>query len=88
MHDDQGGRMGWLVVLGLFWMVQLAYFLSPIDFIPDFIPVFGFADDILGLLVSFLVTGVSVWRAIPDGPRAISAGDVYEPLTDDELELL
>jgi hypothetical protein len=91
MHDDRGGRFGWLVVLGLFWLAQLAYLVSPIDLVPDFVPGFGVADDALSLLISFLVTGVSVWRALPEGrrisgPTAVS--ETYEPLTRAELEEL
>ena len=38
----------WWVVLG-----TLVYILSPIDFIPDFIPFFGQVDDVLVLSVLF-----------------------------------
>jgi uncharacterized membrane protein YkvA (DUF1232 family) len=88
MHDHRG-RMGWLVVLGIYWLVQIAYLLSPIDFIPDVVPFFGMADDLLTLLISFAVTGVSVYKALPalpDAPRALDSN--YEPLSADEIEAL
>ncbi len=39
-------------------ITTLIYFLSPIDLIPDFIPLLGFADDIA--LVTFVSNSVSV----------------------------
>ncbi len=39
---------GWLKALGFF---VVAYALSPIDLVPDFIPVLGFVDDVLLLPV-------------------------------------
>lgn len=41
-------RKNWTLVLAI------AYLLSPIDFIPDVLPVFGFSDDIL-LLIATLI---------------------------------
>jgi len=45
---------GWLKVLAFF---VVAYALSPIDLVPDFIPVLGFVDDVLLLpaLIWFIV---------------------------------
>ena len=37
-------------------MVTLAYALSPIDLIPDFIPVIGFLDDVLLVPLGVLLT--------------------------------
>ncbi|MDD3146311.1 MAG: YkvA family protein [Candidatus Riflebacteria bacterium] len=34
-------------------LVAIVYFLSPIDLIPDFIPVFGYLDDLI--IVPFLI---------------------------------
>ena len=46
----------------LFGALTVAYVLSPIDFIPDFIPVLGYPDDLilLPLLVALTI------RSIPD----------------------
>ncbi|MFZ5424424.1 MAG: YkvA family protein [Patescibacteria group bacterium] len=41
-------RKNWTLVLAI------VYLLSPIDFIPDVLPVFGFSDDIL-LLIATLI---------------------------------
>jgi uncharacterized membrane protein YkvA (DUF1232 family) len=46
----------------LVWLL-LVYLVSPIDLIPDFIPVIGFADD---LLFTALVLGYLVRRAGPE----------------------
>lgn len=35
----------------IFLILDLLYILSPIDFIPDFIPVIGWIDDIIALLI-------------------------------------
>lgn len=57
-------RTPWLpkAVLG----ATIAYALSPIDLIPDFIPVIGYLDDIiivpLGLWLAYLLVPREVWR--------------------------
>jgi uncharacterized membrane protein YkvA (DUF1232 family) len=53
----------------------LAYLASPIDFVPDFIPVIGFADDVivLGLVLRSVIkrAGIDIveahWPGTPDG---------------------
>lgn len=35
----------------IFLILDLLYILSPIDFIPDFIPIIGWIDDIIALLI-------------------------------------
>ena len=45
--------------------ITVAYALSPIDLIPDFIPVLGYLDDILLLLVLIALT----IRFIPSDPQ-------------------
>jgi uncharacterized membrane protein YkvA (DUF1232 family) len=43
------------------WMFTLAYALSPIDLIPDFIPVLGFVDEMI-LLPIFFAIGFALTR--------------------------
>ncbi len=35
----------------IFLILDLIYVISPIDFIPDFIPVIGWVDDIIAILI-------------------------------------
>jgi uncharacterized membrane protein YkvA (DUF1232 family) len=44
------------------WFTSAAYTLSPVDLIPDIIPVLGQMDDIFGLLVVAAFTIYSIWR--------------------------
>lgn len=55
-------------IKGLMLLIP-AYLLSPIDLIPDFIPVLGWVDDaiIIPLLVSFIVTLLP--RTVQSGAR-------------------
>lgn len=46
----------------IFALVTIAYALSPIDFVPDFIPIFGYLDDII--ILPFLVA-ITI-KLIPD----------------------
>jgi uncharacterized membrane protein YkvA (DUF1232 family) len=57
-------RVPWVVkVLAL---MVLAYVLSPIDLIPDFIPVLGLLDDLL-------IVGLGVWLVIAMTPPGVMA---------------
>ncbi len=40
----------------LLWVFQGMYVVSPIDLIPDIIPVIGYVDDLLGVLIVFAFT--------------------------------
>ena len=93
-HDGRWQRLG---LLGLLWILELAYLVSPIDLLPDFLPGVGLLDDLFGLMLSFVVTGLTVWRVLPGAPvaiggptpdRRIPSRDVYEPLSRDDLEAL
>lgn len=44
------------VIAKLFALLTIAYALSPIDFIPDFIPVLGFLDDVILLPLLIALT--------------------------------
>ena len=62
----------------LLWLL-IVYLLSPIDLVPDFVPVIGFADDLVltGLVLRHLVarSGPDVlaehWPGNPEGLRAL-----------------
>jgi uncharacterized membrane protein YkvA (DUF1232 family) len=61
-------------------LLVAAYALSPIDLIPDFIPVLGFLDDVilvpLGLALVVRLTPAEVIRSARDQARATSARPV------------
>lgn len=61
-------------------LLVAAYALSPIDLIPDFIPVLGFLDDViivpLGLALVVRLTPAEVIRSARDQARAASARPV------------
>ena len=44
------------------WFTSAAYTVSPIDLIPDIIPVLGQLDDAFGINVVLLFTVYSFWR--------------------------
>jgi len=83
MHPSKV-RGGWLLVLGVYWVLQIVYFLSPIDIIPDFVPIFGFADDLVGLLAGMGVTAYTLYREY--GAPALPEPDAYRPLSVHELD--
>ncbi len=75
------------------WVLQALYTLSPIDLLPDFIPVIGLLDDLLGfgLVIAFTVYTARVLRregALPG--RREPAIDVvpYEPMPLEQLRKL
>jgi hypothetical protein len=88
LHEQRHHR-GWLAVLGVYWLAQAIYLVWPVDLLPDFIPVFGYADDLLGLLGGFGVTAFSLWRAggvpaLTDSSRG--KGRPYEPMSRGDLD--
>jgi len=56
-------------------VVALLYFVSPLDFIPDVIPVIGLVDDafMLGLVVKFIGDDLDKYRRWRDGKPPIAA---------------
>lgn len=76
-------------MLGVYWLVQAIYLVWPVDLLPDFVPVFGYADDLLGLLGGVGVTALSLWRAgsspvLTESSRA--KGLPYEPMSRKDLD--
>jgi len=44
------------------WFTSAAYTASPIDLIPDIVPILGQLDDVFGMFVVGLFTIYAVWR--------------------------
>lgn len=44
------------------WFGSAAYTVSPIDLIPDIVPVLGQLDDLFGIVVVALFTIYAIWR--------------------------
>ena len=51
------------------WFTQAVYTLSPIDLIPDFIPILGLVDDLFGLILVILFTTFVIYRLVKDPQR-------------------
>ncbi|MBC7591763.1 MAG: DUF1232 domain-containing protein [Salinibacterium sp.] len=75
LAGDKTVPMGVRIWLG----VLLVYLVSPIDLIPDFIPVLGYADDaiIVAIALRFITRRAGAeaierhWPGTPDGLRAV-----------------
>jgi uncharacterized membrane protein YkvA (DUF1232 family) len=56
----------------------LAYALSPVDLIPDFIPVLGYLDDLLvvplGMCLAYVLVPCEVWREHQAASRGPNGG--------------
>lgn len=59
----------------------LGYFIFPIDFLPDFIPVVGYADDLSALLLVIH----AIWKNITPSVKAKAAARTRELLGDIDL---
>lgn len=53
-NSIRNSQYRWLVILG-----SLFYLVSPLDIVPDFLPIIGWVDD--GLLASFVVSELTQW---------------------------
>ena len=85
MHQPNRTRLGWMLVVGVYWVIQVLYLVSPIDLVPDIVPVFGFGDDLLGLLSGLVVTGIGVYKAFGDR-LALRGADPHGVLDDTVIE--
>lgn len=93
-HEDRR-----LVVTNvLLWLLQLVYMLSPIDLVPDIVPIAGWSDDLFAFGFTLLFTLNTLHRLYERG-RAISgqvAGEgrgrvidaAYEPVPVDRIKAL
>jgi uncharacterized membrane protein YkvA (DUF1232 family) len=68
---------------------------SPIDLIPDVIPVLGWLDDLVGLAAAATMTAYGVWRVLRHpalehtAAEALPAGtgtEAYEPVDPSDLK--
>ena len=62
------------IIAKLFAFITLGYALSPIDLIPDFIPVIGYLDDLILLPVMILITIKLIPKEILDQALIESEG--------------
>jgi uncharacterized membrane protein YkvA (DUF1232 family) len=50
----------WFLLVAAYWVLQLVYFISPVDLIPDVALGVGQLDDLGGMLSALVLTGVAV----------------------------
>ena len=62
------------VIAKIFGAVTVAYALSPIDLIPDFIPILGYLDDLILLPVLVALTIKFIPKEVMEKNRALSEG--------------
>ena len=55
-------RLRPLVITALAWVASTLYAVSPVDLIPDIIPLIGWADDAVTLCLAVVITLYSVRR--------------------------
>jgi uncharacterized membrane protein YkvA (DUF1232 family) len=72
-------RVPWLVKL--LAIAVAAYALSPIDLIPDFIPVLGYLDDVVLVPLGILLVVRLIPREIMDEHRAAAAAAAERPVS-------
>lgn len=79
--------LGVMLTFAAAWIFLILWILSPIDPVPDMVPLFGWMDDVLAFAGTSIGTGFAIWRLThqpvlvekkPDKP-------VYEPVEPGEL---
>lgn len=77
------------------WVLEGLYALSPIDLVPDFIPVVGWIDDGMGLFAVVTLTALTVAvsllgkaRGAPRGGGGEVIDIAYEPLSPEQIKAL
>ena len=76
-----------LVMLSIvFVIISILYTVSPIDLVPDVIPVLGWLDDLLAWGVTALVSGVATLRTLVEASAKNKVP--YEPIDADFLRNL
>jgi len=78
-----------MLVIGniLMWLFDGAYTVSPIDLVPDVVPLLGFADDLLGFLIAIAFTIYTVRTLRQKGVKGLMpSGSDRKALTSQSTE--
>ncbi len=82
---QERGRQNLMLVAAtaLGWVAWLLYFASPVDLIPDLIPLLGWIDDVFGLSALLSLSWLTARRLMEVGERQVVLD--YEPVPPLEL---
>lgn len=92
-HDDR--RM--VTTNVLLWLLQVVYMLSPIDLIPDIVPLVGWSDDLFAFGFTMLFTLNTLnrlyerGRSLSHGPAPVRRDVIdatYEPVSVDRIRAM
>jgi len=78
----KNSKLSILIATGTAWFAQAVYAISPIDLIPDLIPVLGWADDFLGFVLVLAISAYAIYRI-----REKTPATAHEPILDPNLIL-
>lgn len=82
---DLEGEHKWLLVgVVLMWVSQIFLFISPVDHIPDLVPVLGLVDDVVRFAVAIALTAYAARQLGPQPfaglmPAALRSSSLSEP---------